>query len=74
MRTALVLAALVAPLALAACASGRPLPTYQQDLDRLEADCSARGGILAPTGANTGRAQTDYLCKITGGASRLPNY
>lgn len=74
MRTALVLAALVAPLALAACASGRPLPTYQQDLDRLEADCSARGGILAPTGATTGRAQTDYLCKITGGASRLPNY
>lgn len=74
MRTALVLAALVAPLALGACASGRPLPTYQQDLDRLEADCSARGGILAPTGATTGRAQTDYLCKITGGASRLPNY
>lgn len=81
MRPALVLAALAAPLALSAlsalgalgaCATDRPLPTYQQELDRLNADCIARGGILAPTGAQTGRPQTDNVCKITGGATRIP--
>ena len=73
MRTPLFLAAvLVAPLALAACASGRPLPTYQQDMDRLDAECRARDGILTPTGAQTGRPQTDYACRITGGATRIP--
>ena len=72
MRAALVLAALIAPLALGACATGKTMSTYQQDLDKLEAECTARGGILTPTGATTGRAQTDYLCKITGGATRIP--
>jgi hypothetical protein len=73
MRAPLFLAAvIVAPLALAACASGRPLPTYQQEMDQLEAECRDRGGILSPTGLQTGRPQTDYVCKITGGASRIP--
>ena len=73
MRAALILAALAAPLALGACAtSGKPMPTYQQDYDKLDAECTARGGILAPTGGTTGRPQTDYLCKITGGATRIP--
>lgn len=66
------LAALVAPLMLGACATSQPASTYQQDLDKLEANCTARGGILTPSGATTGRAQTDYLCKITGGATRIP--
>jgi len=74
MRPALVLAALVAPLALGACATGRPLPTYQQEFDKLQAECTAREGILTPSGAQTGRPQTDYVCKITGGSSRIPNY
>ena len=73
MRVALVLAALAAPLALGACATGQTYPTYQQDYDKLSAECTARGGILTPSGAQTGRPQTDNVCKITGGASRLPN-
>lgn len=73
MRAPLFLAAVIAaPLALVACASGRPLPTYQQEMDQLEAECRNRGGILSPTGLQTGRPQTDYVCKITGGASRIP--
>jgi len=73
MRAPLFLAAVIAaPLALAACASGRPLPTYQQEMDQLEAECRDRGGILSPSGRQTGRPQTDYVCKITGGASRIP--
>ncbi len=72
MRAVLVLAAFVAPLALGACATGRTSSTYQQDLDKLEAECTTRGGILSPSGAMTGRPQTDYVCKITGGATRLP--
>lgn len=66
-----VLAALVAPLALGACATGKTFPTYEQEYDALSADCTARGGILTPSGAQTGRPQTDNICKITGGASRL---
>jgi len=75
MRPPLVLAlVLAAPLALSACASGRTLPTYGQELKQLEADCNARGGILTPTGSQTSRPQTDYACKITGGASRIPQH
>ncbi|MBD7942428.1 hypothetical protein [Brevundimonas guildfordensis] len=65
-------AALVAPLTLAACASGRSLPTYQQEMDKLDSECRDRGGIISPTGRQTGRPQTDYVCKITGGATRIP--
>ncbi|HEY1071341.1 hypothetical protein [Brevundimonas sp.] len=72
MRAVLVLVALAAPLALGACATNKTFPTYQQELDKLSAECVARGGILAPTGAQTGRPQTDNVCKITGGASRIP--
>jgi hypothetical protein len=74
MRAPLIFAALVvaAPLALSACASGRPLPTYQQEMDKLDAECRDRGGILSPTGNQSGRPQTDYVCKITGGGTRIP--
>jgi len=76
MRAALqplaVLAAVVAPLALGACATGKTLPTYQQEYDALNAQCVERGGILSPSGLTSGRAQTDYVCKITGGATRIP--
>lgn len=75
MRPPLVLAlALAAPLVLSACASNRSLPTYGEELKQLEADCTARGGILTPTGNQSSRPQTDYACKITGGASRIPQY
>jgi hypothetical protein len=71
-KALIVLAAVVAPLALGACATGTPLPTYQQEYDALNAQCVERGGILSPSGLTTGRAQTDYVCKITGGATRIP--
>ncbi|WP_024354963.1 hypothetical protein [Brevundimonas naejangsanensis] len=69
----LLIAAIAAPLALAGCATGRGLPTYQEEMTKLDAECVARGGILSPSGMQTGRPQTDYLCKIAGGASRLPH-
>ena len=47
------------------------LHPYTQ-LRQLEADCTARGGILTPTQQQTGRPQTDNACRITGGASRIP--
>ncbi len=72
MRAAVILAALAAPLALGACATGRTVPTYQQEYDALNAQCVERGGILTPSGLTSGRAQTDYVCKITGGATRTP--
>lgn len=72
MRPAPLYAALLAVLPLVGCASDGSGPsTYERDLDRLTTDCRERGGILAPTGVSTGRPQTDYFCKITGGASRL---
>ena len=72
MRAPLILADLAAPLLLGACVTSKTYPTYQQELDTLEADCTARGGILTPSGANSGHVQRDYLCKITGGATRIP--
>lgn len=73
MRAVLVLVALVAPLALGACATGKTFPTYQEEYDKLNADCTARGGILTTSGATTGRPQTDNICKIIGPATRIPN-
>ncbi|HEX8661854.1 MAG TPA: hypothetical protein VF686_08295 [Brevundimonas sp.] len=58
-------------LAAAGCAPTTGGNRYDNDLQRLTADCTARGGILAPTGQQTGRPETDNVCKITGGASRL---
>lgn len=72
MRALFALAALVAPLALGACATGKTFPSYQEELDKLSAECMARGGILTPSGVTTGRPQADNVCKITGGASRIP--
>jgi len=75
MRNVVSSAALGLALALSACAAGpgRDLPGYAEDLDRLAADCRDRGGILSPIpGATTGRPQTDFACRITGGASRIP--
>lgn len=76
MRAAFILAALaalVAPMALGACATGKTFPSYQEEFDKLDADCTARGGILTPSGATTGRPQTDNICKINGPATRIPN-
>ncbi|NBW09249.1 MAG: hypothetical protein EBR82_14620 [Caulobacteraceae bacterium] len=60
---------------LSACASGAPAEGgYATREQKLAADCEARGGILAPTGSQTGRPETDNICKINGGASRLTGH
>ena len=59
-------AAPAALLMLSACASGMGESRYQSDFERLSADCEARGGILSPTGQQSGRPQLDNVCKITG--------
>ena len=38
---------------------------------RLARQCQQRGGVLVPSGANTGRAQLDFVCQRSG-ASRIP--
>lgn len=73
-RTVFSSGALALAIAASGCAagSGRDLPTYTGELDRLADECRQRGGILVPIpGAATGRPQTDHACRITGGASRL---
>lgn len=58
-------------LAAAGCAPTTGVDRYASELQRLSDDCTARGGILSPTGHQSGRPQTDNVCRITGGASRL---
>ena len=62
----------VAAVTLGACASdgGRP-SRYSQEMDRLTSDCTAREGILQPTGATSGEPARDYACVIRGGSSRI---
>jgi hypothetical protein len=57
---------------LSACAGGPPQENYISRTEKLADECRARGGILAATGAQTGRPETDNVCNITGGATRLP--
>ena len=65
MRIVLIAAPAALALTLSACASGMGQSHYQTELARLSADCEARGGILAPTGQQTGQPQLDNVCKIT---------
>ncbi|OGN43369.1 MAG: hypothetical protein A2623_13295 [Caulobacterales bacterium RIFCSPHIGHO2_01_FULL_70_19] len=68
---ALVLSA--AAVTLSACAGGPPLETTAERLSALEQSCRERGGVLVSSGAPpTGRPEVDNVCRITGGASRLP--
>ena len=57
--------------ALSACASTTGLSRYETELRQLSESCEARGGILSPTGQQSGRPQVDNVCRITGGPSRL---
>ncbi len=58
-------------LALAACAPTTGPSHYADELRQLSDNCEARGGILSPTGQQSGRPQNDHVCRITAGASRL---
>jgi hypothetical protein len=71
MRTLTFAAPAALLLALAACAPTTGPGRYETELRQLAADCEARGGILSPTGEQSGRPQNDNVCRITGGASRL---
>ncbi len=62
------LAAALAALTLGACASTGEGETYQQEYDRLNASCEARGGMLVPSSNPlSGRPATDYVCDIRDG-------
>ena len=48
-------------LALGACATlGEPVTLTMAELDQR---CAQRGGTLQPTGAQSGRPQTDFICQ-----------
>ena len=64
MRIVLLAAPAALALTLSACAS-TGADQYGSELQRLAADCEARGGILSPTGQQSGRPQLDNVCKIT---------
>jgi uncharacterized FlgJ-related protein len=71
MRPLILAAPVTLLLALAACASTTGSSTYARELQQLSDSCEARGGILSPTGQQSGRPQNDNVCRISGGASRL---
>ena len=73
MRLAPVSISLGLMLALAACSTSGRSSDYESELKKLSDDCQARGGILAPTGQQSGRPQNDNVCEIRGGGGRLPN-
>jgi len=71
-----ILALAAAAVSLTACAStgdGGP-NSYGARLEKLSTDCQARGGILTASGAQTGRPETDNVCRITGGATRIESH
>lgn len=72
MRIALAFAPVALILALSACATATGPSRYESELHQLTSDCQARGGILAPTGQQSGRPQNDNVCELRGGGGRLP--
>ena len=61
----------VTTIALAGCASGLT-GGRESDYERLVRTCQERGGILVPSNRpSTGRVETDNVCRISGGASRI---
>ena len=70
--TASLIATGVLAATLSACASVEGPPSrYSQEMDRLTSECTAREGMLQPTGAVSGEAARDYACIIRGGGSRI---
>ena len=73
MRNLIVIAPAALGLALSACAAGPTADRYGSELESLAAECRARGGILSPTGSQSGRPQIDNVCKITAETGRVPS-
>lgn len=54
-------------LALGGCAGGPGgVSNYEREFISLTETCRERGGILSPTGRQSGRPQEDNVCRITG--------
>jgi hypothetical protein len=73
MRRFLIASGLTAGLlALGACGTlGEPVTLTMAELTTR---CEDRGGVLTPTGAATGRPQSDYICReAMASSSRLNN-
>ena len=67
--------AFVSAVALTACAStGREGATSSgySDTARLQRECDRRGGMLIPTGRNTGEPALDNSCDVTNGNQAPP--
>lgn len=64
---------LVAVAAVASACASAPSPdnTYAARLAKLETDCKASGGMLMSTGRLTNEPQTDNVCHIVNGATRV---
>ncbi|HZV85777.1 MAG TPA: hypothetical protein VFF48_12400 [Brevundimonas sp.] len=67
MRLLTLAAPALLALTLSACAPtmGPPGGSYLSELDQLTEQCRERGGILAPTGQQSGRPQNDNVCRMT---------
>ena len=73
MRRLIAFTPLILGLALSACSTTPGTDRYGTELQRLADSCRERGGILAPTGQQSGRPQQDNVCEIRGGAARAPS-
>lgn len=71
MKLAIVTGLAAITLGLGACAGSMGPDRYQVELDKLEADCGSRDGVLQTTGSQTGQPSRDYVCRVTP-ATRLP--
>ena len=69
---AMFISALLPAVLLAACAGNSRPPTSAAELERLRADCEARGGMLRPTGRLSGTPALDNPCIIRGAATLPP--
>ena len=66
-----IVSALLAAAAVSACAT-RPGPSMSaSEIQRLDADCRARGGMLVPSGRWNPNPALTYLCR-THQATRIP--
>ncbi|QDH72277.1 hypothetical protein [Brevundimonas sp. M20] len=73
MRKLIAFTPVVLGLALTACATAPGADRYNTELQQLADSCRERGGILSPTGQQSGRPQQDNICEIRGGTVRAPS-
>jgi len=69
---AFLLSAFLPAVLLAGCASDNRPTTSATELERLRADCEARGGMLRPSGRISANPAIDKPCIIRGAATLPP--